>query len=90
LNRDGKSQNDTLTHVGLVERVDEDGTITFLHKLRHDVTRDVMNLRKSGQRQNENGKVINEYLRRRSRRDRPGTHHLAGELFTTFASIVRD
>lgn len=88
LNRDG-TPNDSLTHVGIVERVEEDGTIMFIHNLHHRVTRYVMNLSQPNQYEDENRKVINSYLRRRKRRDSGNTSYLAGELFAGFGSIVK-
>ncbi|MFH1263289.1 MAG: CHAP domain-containing protein [Pseudomonadota bacterium] len=88
-NRDGRSANDALTHIGLVEEVADDGTVTFIHNL-HGVRRNVMNLRRPHDHKDENGKVVNDYLRRRRRGDTRNTPHLGGELFTSFGSVVKD
>ena len=88
-NRDGKL-NDELTHAALVERVDEDGTITFIHNVHRGVRRYVMNLRAPGRHKNGDGEIINSFLRRRRRSDGGATPYLAGSLFTGFGTLVRD
>jgi hypothetical protein len=83
-NRDGL-RNDGLTHIGIVETVDEDGTVGFVHRARTGVVRARMNtLRPRSAR--ANGKAINDVLRRRSAKFRA---YLAGELFAGFASAER-
>jgi hypothetical protein len=87
-NRDRKV-NDPLTHVGIVERVDSDGTITFFHLIRNRIRRDAMNLSKPSVHKDENDKVINDYLRRRRRYDHSGTPYLTAQLFAGFGTIVQ-
>lgn len=87
LNRDGKI-NDKLTHIGIVERVDRDGTVTFLHTLNRRVKRHVLNLEKAGHHRKDR-KVVNDYLRRRRRGDPKGTGYLTGQLFSGYGSIVK-
>jgi hypothetical protein len=59
--------NDPLSHVGMVLRVDDDGTITYVHHhVRRGISTDYMNLRSPAvQSQVENGRVklINSPLR---------------------------
>ncbi len=82
-NRDGR-MNDPLTHVGIVERVDPDGTVTFVHRVRRGVLRYRLNLFKPHQRRDpDTRKVLNHYLRIGS------GQRLTGELFHAFATIVR-
>ncbi len=81
-NRDGK-KNDGLTHVGVVEQVRKDGTVTFVHRGRKGVARSRLNLRFPAQRSAE-GAVVNDYLRPSGRTDRAYT---AGELCTGFATV---
>lgn len=89
-NQDGWS-NDPLTHVGVVERVDPDGTVTFVHRVRRGVLRYKMNLFKPHLRRDpDTRKVLNHYLK--FGRGRTGTKtekKLTGELFNSFATIIR-
>lgn len=69
-------RDDRFTHVGIVERVDRDGTVTFFHFGSGRVKRDVLNLdRPDLARDPNSGKVLNSYLRRGSGRV------LSGQLF---------
>ncbi len=82
-NRDGR-RNDGLTHVGVVERIEPDGTITFIHRGSKGVARARMHLRHPRlHRTQDTGTVVNDYLRRASRKHRA---YLTGELFAGFAS----
>lgn len=65
-NRDGRL-NDGLTHVGVVEGVDEQGTVTFIHRGHKGVRRARMNLNHADQHVDEQGSVLNDYLRRSGR-----------------------
>jgi hypothetical protein len=86
-NRDGRA-NDPLTHVGIVERVDADGTVTFIHRVRRGVLRYKLNRFKPDQRRDpQSGKVLNHYLK--YGRGKPTRKKLTGELFHAFATIVR-
>jgi cell wall-associated NlpC family hydrolase len=82
--------NDPLTHVGIVERVGEDGTVFFLHHMKGKVRRYSMNLSDPGRAEDDSGKVLNSYLRKRRRSDPRGTRYLAGELFAGYGSLVTD
>jgi len=88
-NRDGKS-NDPLTHVGIVEKIDPDQTVTFIHNVHRGVRRYVMNLEFPYRSQDPDGNVINSYLRRRKKSDGRNTPYLAGSLFVAFGSLSRD
>lgn len=82
-NRDGK-RNDGLTHVGVVERVEKDGTISFIHRVNRGVARSYMNLEHpTVYRAGNDGPVLNDFLRPRTKKDRA---YLTGELFVAFAS----
>jgi hypothetical protein len=86
-NRDGRA-NDPLTHVGIVERVAPDGTVTFVHRVRRGVLRYKLNRFKPDQRRDpQSGKVLNHYLK--YGRGKPAGKKLTGELFHAFATIVR-
>jgi hypothetical protein len=81
--RDGR-RDDGLTHVGIVERVAPDGSITFVHRGGKGVARARMNLRQPRlHRVKGSGAVVNDYLRRASQ---GGRAYLTGELFAGFAS----
>ena len=75
-------RDDRFTHVAIVERVAEDGTIQFLHFAAGRVKRDVMNLRHPGQaRDPQSGNTWNSYLRR------GGGRVLSGQLFFRFGRL---
>ncbi|MBX5480604.1 MAG: C40 family peptidase [Myxococcaceae bacterium] len=81
-NGDGQ-RNDGLTHVATVEKVDRDGTVTFIHRSGQGVNRMRMNLHHRHQRTLA-GRTINDYLRRP---DGTGGPRLTGELFAGYASV---
>jgi hypothetical protein len=81
--RDGR-RDDGLTHVGVVESVAPDGSITFVHRGSKGVARARMDLRHPKlHRARGSGAVVNDYLRRASGGSRA---YLTGELFAGFAS----
>ncbi len=83
-NRNGRA-DDPLTHVGIVERVDADGTITFLHRVARGELRYRMNLFRPDERRDpKTGKVLNHYLRVGG-----GDQRLTGQLFRAFATVFR-
>ncbi|RKH26912.1 CHAP domain-containing protein [Corallococcus sicarius] len=84
-NRDGR-RNDGLTHVGLVDGVDADGTVTVIHRVKRGVVRYRMNLaRPHLPRDPRTGEVLNDMLRNPG----PGqTHVLTGQLFAAFGSVL--
>ena len=77
--------NDPLTHVGVVEQVEEDGTVVFISRVAEAVQRYRMNLTSPHIHKAEDGRIINDYMRRKSRRS-PGAGHLTGELFAFFGT----
>lgn len=84
-NGDGKI-NDPLTHVGIVERQDRDGTITFISRVAGAVERYHMNLGLPHVHRTTEGKILNDHLRRKyaSAADQAG--YLTGELFAGFGT----
>ena len=82
-NRDGLI-NDGLTHIGIVERVGADGTVTFVHKSGGLVKRSRFNLAQPEARKDAKGHVLNDWLRRKGKKSRG---YLAGELVAGFASV---
>lgn len=84
-NQDGQV-NDGLTHVGLVEDVRGDGTVTIIHRVRRGVVRYRMNLLHPDQRTDpRTGEVINDALRTPGR-ERAGA--LTGQLFAAYATLL--
>jgi hypothetical protein len=84
-NRNGR-RDDPLTHVGLVEWVDVDGTVTFLHRGGQGVARAHLNLRRPDVARAPDGRSLNAPLRQRTSRADDGPA-LAGQLFTGFGRI---
>ena len=80
-----RRRDDDLTHVAVVESVAADGTITLVHKGGRGVTRIEMNLRRPGDRRDEDGRELNDYLR--SSKDKDGGPTLSGELWRAFGSL---
>ncbi len=82
-NRDGR-RNDGMTHIGVVEGVDADGTVTFIHRGGKGVARGRLNLSAPAKHQlAQGGPVLNDYIRPATKGARA---YLAGELFAAFAS----
>jgi hypothetical protein len=88
-NGDGKP-NDPLTHVGIVERVDEDGTVSIIHHSQGGILRYRMNREYSHIRRDpKTHKVLNHYLRLASPGARKAKKRLTAELFRAYATIAR-
>jgi hypothetical protein len=83
--RDGRFEA-PFTHIGIVESVDEGGTVTFIHRGRSGVTRAVMTLERPGQARDESGRELNSHLRRRGKGPGAGAT-LAGALFMGYGRI---
>ncbi len=82
-NRDGR-RNDGMTHIGVVEGVDANGTVTFIHRGGRGVARGRLNLSFPSRHQLvQGGPVVNDYIRPAAKGSRA---YLAGELFAAFAS----
>lgn len=82
-NRDGK-RNDGMTHIAVVETVELDGTVTFIHRGAKGIARSRMNLLfPRTHRVGQGGPVLNDFLRAAARGQRAW---LSGELFAGFAS----
>lgn len=79
--------NDPLTHVGVVERVEKDGTVFFISRVAGAVQRYRMNLAFPHLHQAEDGRIVNDYMRRNA----GGSHgrgSLTGELFAFFGTRI--
>ncbi len=84
-NRDGFI-NDPLTHVGVVERQEPDGTVVFISRVAGAIERYRMNLALPHVHMTAEGRVLNDYIRRKDIDDPPGTHYTTGELFAGFGT----
>ena len=81
-NRDGKL-DDGITHVGIVDRVHRDGTVSFVHRAHAGIVRSKLDLRHPHLRRDKAHRVHNDVLRRKS----AGHEALgAGDLLAGFAS----
>jgi probable lipoprotein NlpC len=86
-NRDG-SFNDPLTHVGVVETVEPDGTVLFVSQVSAGIERYRMNLRSPDRHRASDGRVLNDYLRRKGFGDSDGIPYLTGQLFAAFGTVI--
>lgn len=86
-NRDGLP-NDPLTHVGVVEKVDLDGTVVFVSSVSKGIQRYRMNLKHPDTHKAADGRVLNDFLRRKHFGDPRGTYYLAGRLFAAFGTLA--
>ncbi len=85
-NRNGQ-RDDPLSHVAVVQSVDEDGTIQMVHKSNRGVLLFSMNLHRPGQHKDSAGKVLNDFLRSGSSSRTTDGPVLAGQLWRAFASF---
>ena len=90
-NDDGNLTNDPLTHAAVVLKVEDDGTIHYVHShVRRGIITEVMNLRRPREYRDEAGKVINNALALGSgisRADNP-PHWLSGDLWNSFGRVL--
>ncbi len=80
--------NDPLTHVGIVERVESDGTIVFISRVAGAIERYRMNVAQPHIHRTTEGRLLNDYMRRKHWRDGEHTAYLTGELFAAFGTRV--
>jgi hypothetical protein len=83
-NKNGK-RDDELTHIGIVEKIESDGTITLIHLGGSGIVRTYMNLHAPTTHKNADGKIINSYLRVANRKD--SGSRLTGELWRAFGAL---
>ena len=79
--------DDELTHLAVVEKVREDGTLTLVHRGSKGVSRIWMNLSRPDEHADADGQVLNSFLRVRTSKDPRGTKYLAGQLWRGGASF---
>jgi len=82
VNRDGK-RNDGMTHIGIIEEVQDGGTVLFIHRDRRGVVKSAANPSRPRQLEDAEGKKMNDYIRRQTLEHRG---YLAGELISGFVS----
>ncbi len=78
--------NDPLTHVGVVERVERDGTVVFISRVADAIERYRMNLALPHVHKTADGRVLNDYMRRKQPTDPDDMGHLTGELFAFYGT----
>jgi hypothetical protein len=83
-NRDG-ARNDGLTHVGLVDALEPDGTVLIIHRVARGVVRYRMNLEQPQTASLPGGRVVNDWLRSAERGHRP---QLTAQLFYGYATLL--
>lgn len=86
-NGDGKL-NDPLTHVGVIERLEPDGTVIFISRVANAVERYRMNLDQPHVHKTAQGRVLNDYIRRKLPTDPDHTARLTGELFSFYGNLL--
>ena len=81
---DNGLEDDAISHVGVVENVDDDGTVVFVHRVGRRIVRYRMNLTHRSERYDGQGRPVNHYLRAASG-GRPA--RTTAELFVAFGSL---
>jgi hypothetical protein len=89
LDGDGRA-DDPLTHVGLVERIEADGTVVFISRVARAVERYHMNLGAPHLHRGPDGRILNDHLRRKRTADDAGIRYLTGELFAGYGARIVD
>ena len=84
LNRDGLT-NDGLTHIGLVETIEDDGTVLVIHRVARGIVRYRMNLTFKDQPRTGDGRVVNDALRPPKGKE---PLRLASQLFAGYATLL--
>lgn len=87
-NQDGVL-NDPLTHVGIVESVEQNGTVIFISRVSNAIERYRMNLREPNTIRASDGRLLNDYLRRKRLGDPLATGYLTGQLFAGFGTLAK-
>ena len=86
-NGDGQL-NDPLTHVGIVEQRETDGTVVFISRIAKSIARYRMNLSQPHVHKTADGRVLNDYIRRKRPTDPADTARLTGELFSFYGNLL--
>ncbi len=80
--------NDPLTHVGIVEQIEPDGTVIFISRVAGAVARYRMNLSQPHVHKTAEGRLLNDYIRRKRATDPENTVRLTGELFSFYGNLL--
>lgn len=80
--------NDPLTHIGIVEQIEQDGTVIFISRVAGAVARYRMNLRQPHIHKTAEGRLLNDYIRRKRPTDPENTARLTGELFSFYGNLL--
>lgn len=80
--------NDPLTHLGVVEEVEADGTIVFVSRVSRGIERYRMNLAHPNVHRAADGRVLNDFMRRKRPSDSRRVHHLTGQLFAEIGTLT--
>lgn len=80
--------NDPLTHVGVVVGAEAGGTIVFVSRVSRGIERYRMNLAHPNVRRTVDGRVLNDFMRRKHPSDSQRVHHLTGQLFAEFGTLT--
>ena len=86
--RTTEENGDSVSHVGIVDEILRDGTIRILNYTSGGVTELKMNLITPHLHQDENGNVINDFLKKGSPL-KENEELLAGELFFCFGDLLK-
>jgi hypothetical protein len=85
-----RKADDYYTHLAIVEKVDRDGTITYMDRAVNGIARRRMNLFYPDRvRHPTTGKVVNSHVRPRRRWDEKDSKHLSSQLFAGFATLLK-
>jgi peptidoglycan DL-endopeptidase CwlO len=84
LNRDGRD-NDGLTHIGIVEYVGDDQTVTVIHRIKKGVVRYRMNLNEPDKTVDAAGRLINDKLRPPRAKAKA---MLTSQLFASYVNLL--
>ena len=87
LTRDGGDQRACGDRVGVIERVDPDGRITFSEASGGEIRRSYVDPRAPLRRRDDGGEVLNSFLRPKKIGDPDGTRHFAGEMLCGVARV---
>ena len=68
--------------------VDLDGTVVFVSSVSAGIDRYRMNLRHPDTHKSADGRILNDFLRRKHLGDSQGTYYLAGRLFAAFGTLA--
>ena len=90
-NRDGRL-NDLFTHIAIVIKIEDNGTIHYIHKSNRGINIQKMNLKyinSSYIKVGNKKKKVNSYLRKVKKHDNKKTKYLSGQMFKSFGSIFK-